>query len=68
MITTLLFVASMVCMINYVVTCTAYILGNSLKLPLPIGHLFGVSYLNTYVFTFGLTYQVYFWFGYWDII
>lgn len=60
----LLFVLSAVVVIGYsvrVVSCTC---GNSMKVPLPLLHIIGVSPSNTYVYTPAIAYQVYFWSGY----
>lgn len=55
--TTFLFVISAVCVINYS-------LSFSNTIPVPILHIWGITFGNCYISTPALCYQVYFWYTY----
>ena len=61
MLTTITFVVSAVCVIHWTVLVIGLILNNSMNLPAPLIHFFKQGYENTYVSSFAMAYQVYFW-------
>jgi hypothetical protein len=58
---TLLFVVSAVCVIKYSISVLSCVMGNSFTVPMPLLHMFDITYTNCYVTTLALGYQVYFW-------
>ena len=63
-----LFVLSLTVCIHFFVKIFAIICGNSMDLPIPILHLFNVSFANTYISTPAMVYQVYFWSRFFDAL
>lgn len=69
MILDVLFVISFVCVINFLLICFSFILGNDLKIPLPFFHLFGsYTFANTYVATSAMLYQAMYWAKFYSLI
>ena len=65
MIEQILFVVSAVCVFMYLLKVTSIISGNTITTHIPILSLFSnVTFGNSYVYTFSLTYQIYFWSNY----
>jgi len=67
MIEQILFIISGVAVINLFFLLVAGVLGNTLTLPTPAFHLMGYTYANTYISSFSLAYQIYFWSNYFNI-
>ena len=65
---TILFVVSFTGIIYYLVAVISIISGHSMNVPAPIGHIFNVSFSNTYLSTSAIMYQTYFWATYFGIL
>ncbi len=68
MITTILFIISAVCVINYFIKILSVLVGNSMSVPMPIPYTDAITYDNSYIYSPALGYQVYFWATYGGII
>lgn len=65
---TMLFVLSFTIVIHYFIKAISVILGNPFTVPVPLLHLYGIGFTNTYILTPALIYQIYFWTTYFKII
>ena len=68
MITTILFVLSMVACIQYSIIMISVIAGNVASIPIPILHHFDISFANSWISISAIAFQVYFWFSYMGVI
>lgn len=64
----ILFVVSATAVIMFLIKVISVICGNSMSLPVPILHIYDVSFSNAYIFTPASGYQIYFWAKYLSII
>jgi hypothetical protein len=64
----LLFALSLTVCIHFFIKIIGIFARCSIDFPIPILHLFGVSFGNTYISTPAILYQVYFWSKYFDAL
>ena len=61
------FVLTFVASFMWAVQIGSAFFGHSVRLPVPLLHIWDISFSNTYISTPSVLYQVYFWFKYFGV-